>query len=194
MFCKQLRETIDFVFLYQICLVNFGTYIMLKTRRRCSDLDFAVNLLSLTLEGARSCLQDGLIEEADILLKLASNSIRPRMNDDTVYDFNTTPSEQLHLKFLFCSSSLFVYRVLHLYKLEQCSEILALLGSTKQEPIEFNTEQADSLSRVCFNIALGIFSRREFEKAIIWLKFAHSFGESFDHKLKITDFHRITLI
>ena len=157
--------------------MNIGTYIMFKNRRRRSDLEFAVNMLSLALSVVRACIEDGLIEESERLLKLAFCSIRTRMNDETVYDFDATPSEKLHLKFKSCCSSLFVYRVLSHYRQEQYNEILAMLGSTKQEPIEFDIDQSDSLSRVCFNIALGMFNRREFESAIIWLKFSHSFGK-----------------
>ncbi len=150
---------------------------MFKNRRRRSDLEFAVNILSMALGAVRACIQDGLIEESERLLNLASCTIRPRMDDETVYDFDATPSEKLHLKFKSCCSSLFVYRVLSHYKQEQYGEILAMLGSTKQEPMEFDIDQSDSLSRICFNIALGMFNRREFQSAVIWLKFAHSFGK-----------------
>lgn len=151
---------------------------MFKTNRRRSDLEFAVNILSLALGTVRDCLGAELIEEAGEILDLASNSIRPRMNDEAVYDFDATPTEKLHLKFLFCCSSLFVYRVFYFFKVNQCSEILTLLASTKQEPIEFNVEQADSLSRLCFNIALKMFNGGEYEGTVIWLKFAHTFGKS----------------
>ncbi|EFX70324.1 hypothetical protein DAPPUDRAFT_328210 [Daphnia pulex] len=159
------------------CLVNIGTYIMFKSKRRSNDLKFAMDILSLALGTVRVCFQDELIEEADRLLKLASQSICPRMNDETVYDFTAPRIEELEETFDSCRSSLFVYRVLGFYRKNQYNDILGLLGSTKQEPVKFEMDQSNSLSRVCFNVAHGMFYREDFEEAIIWLKFAHSFGQ-----------------
>ncbi|KAI9558982.1 hypothetical protein GHT06_015771 [Daphnia sinensis] len=160
------------------CLVNIGTYIMFKSDRRFSDLEFAVNILSLTLGTVRACLQDELIEEAVRLLKLASQSIRPRMNDETVYDFDATPTLELAEKFELCCSSLFVYHVLALYRQNQYNEMLMLLGSIKeQNSVKFGIDQTAALSRICFGVGHGMFYRGEFEGAIVWLKFAHSFGK-----------------
>ncbi|KAK4010772.1 hypothetical protein OUZ56_019904 [Daphnia magna] len=160
------------------CLVNIGTYIMFKNDRRFSDLEFAVNILSLTLGTVRACLQDELTEEAERLLKLASQSIRPRLNDETVYDFDATPTIELAKKFELCCSSLFVYHVLALYRQNQYSEMLMLLGSIKeQDSVKFGFDQTNALSRICFGVGHEMFYRGEFEGAIVWLKFAHSFGK-----------------
>jgi hypothetical protein len=100
------------------------------------------------------------------------------MNDETVYDFSAPGIEELEEKFESCRSALFVYRVLGFYRKKQYNDILGLLGSTKQEPVNFEICESNSLSRVCYNIAHGIFYREDYEAAIIWLKFAHSFGKS----------------
>lgn len=157
--------------------MNIGTYIMFKSTQRSGDLKFGLDILSLTLGTVRACFQDELIEEAERLLKLASQSICPRMNDEIVYDFTAPRIEELEEKFESCLSSLFVYRVLGFYRINQFNDILGLLGSTKQEPVKFEIQQSNSLSRVCYNIAHGMFYRGEFEGAIIWLKFSHSFGK-----------------
>lgn len=158
--------------------MNIGTYLMFKSKRRSNDLKFGMDILSLALGTVRVCFQDELIEEADRLLKLASQSICPRMNDETVYDFTAPRIEELEETFESCRSSLFVYRVLGFYRKNQFNDILGLLGSTKQEPVKFEMDQSNSLSRVCFNVAHGMFYREDFEEAIIWLKFAHSFGRT----------------
>lgn len=158
---------------------------MFKTDRRFNDIAFAVNILSLTLGTVRACLRDGLLEEAERLMKLASQSIRPRMDDEAVYDFDATPTVELAEKFEHCCSSLFVYHVLTLYRRDQYNDILMLLGSIKeQESVKFGTDQTNSLSGICFDIGHGMFYRREFETAIVWLKFAHSFGKSWSVKQK----------
>ncbi len=100
------------------------------------------------------------------------------MNDETVYDFTAPRIEELEETFESCRSSLFVYRVLGFYRKNQFNDILGLLGSTKQEPVKFEIDQSNSLSRVCFNVAHGMFYREDFKEAIIWLKFAHSFGRT----------------
>lgn len=163
--------------------MNIGTYIMFKNDRRFSDLEFAVNILSLTLGTVRACLQDELTEEAERLLKLASQSIRPRLNDETVYDFDATPTIELAKKFELCCSSLFVYHVLALYRQNQYSEMLMLLGSIKeQDSVKFGFDQTKALSRICFGVGHEMFYRGEFEGAIVWLKFAHSFGRTLPEK------------
>lgn len=157
--------------------MNIGVYIMFKCSHRSNDLEFALDILSLTIEGVRACLGVEFIDDVESLLKIASHHIHPRINDENVYDFDAVSFEKLNSKFEHCCSSLFVYRVLYLYKTQKHDEILILLGSTKHEPIQFTDDQCESLSRVCLNVSLGMFNRQKFEECIIWLKFSHSLGK-----------------
>ena len=113
--------------------MNIGTYIMFKSLQRSGDLKFGLDILSLTLGTVRACFQDEKIEEAERLLKLASQSICPRMNDETVYDFTAPRIEELEEKFESCLSSLFVYRVLGFYRINQFNEILGLSQRPKRK-------------------------------------------------------------
>lgn len=150
---------------------------MFKCRRRIRDLEFGIDIMSLTLAALRACLEVEYLDDAESLLKIASQHICPRINDESVYDFDAVSLEKLGAKFELCRSSLFVYRVLYFYKVKKFDDILTLLTSTKHDPIQFTVDQSESLSRICLNVSHGLLTRQDYESAIIWLKFSHSFGK-----------------
>lgn len=149
---------------------------MFNSRQRMSDLQFALDILALAVGAARCCLYEGQLEEAEKFVTLASHSIYQRINDESLYDFDIGPIDRLYSRFMSCCSSLFVLNALSLYHLEKHSEVLVLLGSIKENPVDLDSDQSDVLSRTCFNIALKIFNCQNYEDSVVWLKFAHSFG------------------
>ena len=152
---------------------------MFRTARRRRDLVFAVDLLLLTLDAVRLCLLEGDQEEAQRLLSLGSQSIRTRMNDDSIYDFDVPLSEKLHTSFRHCCASLLVYRVLGLYQTLQYDEMMALLKSSGQEKQQLNPSQLDCLARTCFNVGQSLVKKEDFQSAVTWLNFACSFGTTY---------------
>ena len=149
---------------------------MLKTRKRSKDLEFALNTLALTFRAIQSCISAGLDSEFQRLLDWAMHTVRPRLDDEKIYDFDRAPMERLFVPFDTCNSLIFVYRVIELYQENKYDDILALLSTTKDKPVNLNEQQSASLSRTCYNIGLNLFNQESFEKAIIWFKFCHSYG------------------
>ena len=84
--------------------------------------------------------------------------------------------ERLFALFNTCTTLLFVYRVIDLYQEKKYADILVLLKSRKDEPVDLNSQQSMSLSRICYNIGLTLFNQKSYENAIIWFKFCHAYG------------------
>lgn len=154
---------------------------MLRTERRSRDVEFALYVLLLTVGALRACLTlETMTQESLRLLDVAMHSIQRRMHDDSIYDFERFPSDHLHSTYNSCSSFLFVYRNLALYQTGKYDEVLALLNSNRRQEaaVELDEQQSVLIGQICFKIGLELFYKNEFTSAIVWLKFAHSFGIS----------------
>lgn len=152
---------------------------MFQTERRRRDLIFAVDLLLLTLDTTRACLQEGDHEESKRLLNLAAQWIRPRMNDDSIYDLDVPLSEKLHATFRHCCTSLLVSSAMGFYHSAQYDEMLNLLKNSRQEKQQLNPIQSDALGRICYNMGQSLVKKEDFPSAVHWLNFANSFGKRF---------------
>jgi hypothetical protein len=139
-------------------------------------LEFAINTLSLTFRAIQSCLSAGLVSEFNRLLDWAMHIVRPRLEDEKIYDFDRAPMDRLFAPFNTCTTLMFVYRVIDLYQEKKYDDILVLLKSTKDKPVDLNSQQSMSLSRICYNIGLTLFNQKSYENAIIWFKFCHAYG------------------
>ena len=153
---------------------------MCNTRKHLTDGRFFLNIMALcldTIKFVKSCRdQEGFFEETAILMTVAEHCC-------SKFDFDDL-SPQLHDLYTQMSSVLFVYRVLILYEKGSYESILSLLKNTKEHPVELDIEQSQSLASVSFNVGLKNFDAQQFESALIWLKFAYTYGNYSLHHYK----------
>lgn len=151
---------------------------MFRSRRHSRDLEFAVDLFVFAIDTLHELIIRDDIEEADNVFELTEKHIVSRINDETVYDFEgATCIDKLHKLFESCNNALFIYRLLILNKRKQYEEMLSILVATKDDPLELDSDQAETLSTLSYNIAVEMFHTRSFENAIVWSKFSYSFGK-----------------
>lgn len=151
---------------------------MFETRRRCNDGRFFLSVMAFCLDTIKCNAGDK--ETTKPLLAIAVQWCDR-------FDFHQlTP--HLHDCCMQIFSVLFVYRVLALYEEMDYDGVLHLLKSTKEQPVEFDVEQSESLARVCFNVGLNRFDAQQFESALIWLKFAYTYGNGISKDNPIKSF------
>jgi len=139
---------------------------MFETRRRSNDDRFFLSVMALCLDTIKCNI--GNKETATSLMATAVQWCDR-------FDFHQL-MPQLHDRYMQMHSVLFVYRVLILYQDRKFDDMLHLLKNTKEQPVELDVEQSESMARACFNVGLNHFDGQDFESALIWLKFAYTYG------------------
>lgn len=156
--------------------IQIGSYVMFETRRRSNDGHFFLGAMALCLDTIKSNIANK--ETTTSLMAIAVQWC-------SRFDFNElTP--HLHDRYMEMYSILFVYRVLILYEEADYDGMLQLLKNTKEHPVELDVEQSESLAGACFNVGLSHFDTQHFPSALIWLKFAYTFGNNIFFKCMYT--------
>lgn len=150
---------------------------MFRAKRRLRDLDFGLDIFALVISATIECFAEKMFDESRILVNLAENHILQRMNDENIYHSTGDPTEEQVLKFNRCSAELFWCRVFMRYNDGKRDEIMELLQSMKENPVELEPLHTEGLSQICHNVSLELIEKRLYEEAIVWLKFTYTFGK-----------------